>query len=499
MRKFSILLVGGTWAAEPDENGEYGRSSGIVAFVYAALKSEHRVTMFNGGNYNELQNIMTFADAYDIVFWWANVPDNTLPKIRDVKDVAPHTMLVSSKRNDGDKYSFMELTQHALARKANLTFEFKQVDIEVRPGRMAKTYHIMVFDPLGCKWYDGIDVCQATQAAMQRLTYLRSITRQKTTQSTTSKELVLAWYFDQFKQPEIQSDRQVETPDESKFINLVREYAERFHEIMNPGCDIKRFLGNASLRPKQPPQVGRCSKGMPSFKAGDYVFVSQRNVDKQFLTLDHFVPCYMEHDKLYYCGNNKPSVDAPIQLRLYASLPNIRYIIHSHCYIDGAVFTEKSIPCGAIEEVDEVIKTILNTYGSYYLDAYAINLKGHGSLLMASDITGLKDIEYIGRPFPEDMTMDIDMCVTDKQEQDTSICDTKSDDDLPEWLIPVTWQMSGNIAVRAKTLADAMKLAIASETPLPSGEYVDDSCELSCDDKDYIRTYYNNGQNDIET
>lgn len=80
----------------------------------------------------------------------------------------------------------------------------------------------------------------------------------------------------------------------------------------------------------QPPQVGRCSKGMPSFKHNDYVFVSQRNVDKEYLDLSHFIPTYLEDDKVYYCGENKPSVDTPIQLRLYKELPNIRYMIHSH-------------------------------------------------------------------------------------------------------------------------------------------------------------------------
>ena len=111
---------------------------------------------------------------------------------------------------------------------------------------------------------------------------------------------------------------------------------------------------------------------------------------------------------------------------------------------------------------------------------------------MASNITGLEDIEYIGRPFPEDMTMDL-------PEPTTTEMHTNDEDELPVWNIPITWQMSGNVVVRAKTLAEAMKIAIADDTELPSGNYVDDSCELSCDDKDYIRTYYNNGQNDIET
>lgn len=394
-----ILLVGGTWSAIPNnDNQTYGRKSGLVEFVCATLNAEYDVDIFNGGNYIDLQKIINTCYQYDIVFWWPNVLDNTLHKIRDVKAVAPKTMLVTSKRNDGKKYNFMELTQQTLAAKANLTFEFNKINPESHNNK----FKIRVFDPLGCLWYEGFDIAQSVRSAMARLAYLRSITRQNTVQSSTNKNLVLSWYFDQFKQPEFQSDKQIDIPNEAEFISLVREYAERFYEIMNPAKNIERFLGNASMRPL-PPQVGRCSRGMPSFKIGDYVFVSQRNIDKQFINLEHFVPCYMEDGKLYYCGENKPSVDTPIQIRLYNALPNIRYIIHSHCYIDNVPYTSKSIPCGAIEEVDEVLDFIHNVYGSPNLEFYAINLKGHGSLLMAKDVEVMRNVKYIGRKLPEVM------------------------------------------------------------------------------------------------
>lgn len=394
-----ILIVGGTWAATPNCDGKtYGRKSGLVENVFAELNAKHDVDLFNGGNYAELQKIINTCYQYDIVFWWANVPDNTLPKIRDVKSVAPKTMLVTSKRNDNEKYSFMELTQQTLSAKANLTFEFSKVSSETHNNK----FKIRVFDPLGCMWYVGFDIAQSVRFAMERLNYLRSITRQNTVQSSVNKNLVLSWYFDQFKQQEFQSDKNVEVPNESEFISLVREYATQFYEIMNPAKNVQRFLGNASIRP-MPPQVGRCSRGMPSFKVGDYVFVSQRNIDKQFIDLEHFVPCYMEDGKLYYCGENKPSVDAPIQMRLYDALPNIRYIIHSHCYIDNAPFTSKSIPCGAIEEVDEVLSFINSVYGKNDLDFYSINLKGHGSLLLANSVELMKNVKYVGRQMPEIM------------------------------------------------------------------------------------------------
>ena len=205
------------------------------------------------------------------------------------------------------------------------------------------------------------------------------------------------------KEATTRSDRNVPVPEANEFLGLVREYAEQFHEILNPGVDIKRFLGNASLRPANPPQVGRCSKGFPSFKSGDYIFVSQRNIDKQFINESHLVPCYMESGTLYYCGDEKPSVDTPIQMRLYEALPNIRYIIHSHCYLKNAAFTDKPIPCGAVEEVDEVVSAVQRAYGTLSGSFYAINLIGHGSLLMAGSVEGLKGAKYYGRTLPEVM------------------------------------------------------------------------------------------------
>lgn len=72
------------------------------------------------------------------------------------------------------------------------------------------------------------------------------------------------------------------------------------------------------------------------------------------------------------------------------------------------------------------------------------------------------------------------------------------EEELPKWVIPMTWQMAGNITVRARTLSDAIAYANSNKSPLPSGEYVADSCEISVPDEDYIREYYNNNQNDLD-
>lgn len=397
----TILIVGGTWNREFNNSTEsYGKPSSLVTKLSNALTTYGLVDVYNGGRYDKLEDIIKSASSYDVVFWWANV-DNSLPKIRNVKEIAPHTMLINSKRDDEDKYSFQELIQRSLAAKANLTWKFKKI--------ADKTFETTIFDPLGSVWYLGTDFDAAIKACMDRLIFLKNMTRQQTTKSDTSKGLVMSWYFDQFKQPEYKSEKSVAIPDEQDFVDAVRKYATEFQKFMPIDCKTERFVGNASLRPILPPQVGRCGKGMPSFRGTDnMIFVSKRNIDKQFITLDNFVPVYMDNDKLMYCGEDKPSVDTPVQIRLYNAFPQINYMLHSHCYIKNALFTHEAIPCGAIEEFDEVMKLIQEQKIDNHRNQYFVNLIGHGSIIMWNNMQQFHEdiepkLEYYKRDMPEIM------------------------------------------------------------------------------------------------
>ena len=368
-----ILFVGGTW----DLNN--GKSSKIVNEFAKYLPN---VTLFNGGNYNDLKNILETTRDYDVVIWWANV-SNDLPKVRNVKEINYKTMLVSSKKNIDNKYTFQDLLQRSFELKSNLTVEFSKID---------NKYNMRLFDPLGNVWYSGTDIKECANALIERLLFIKKITRE----STTSREEnigALSWFFNMFKEEMYNSSDNVITPIKKEFLHLVKDYANKFASASFETKDVKRFLGNASFR---------CPKGFPSFRDGKYIFVSRRNVNKEFISIDDFVPVYMENGKIYYCGNYKPSVDTPIQVRLYNLLPNINYMIHSHCYIDGAEYTKTALPCGAIEEVDEIKKIITE----YDKDFYTINLLGHGSIMMASQANMLRDIKVIGRHVPEDMRED---------------------------------------------------------------------------------------------
>lgn len=372
-----ILIVGGSWNCKLNQdNVSYGKSSSLVNKVADILKqnSGFNIDVYNGGKYERLNELINTAVEYDFVFWWANV-DNNLPKIRNVKEVAPKVMLVNSKRDDNDKYTFQELLQKSLALKANLTFKFKKVK--------DKMFELTIFDPLGCVWYQGVDIKEAVNACINRLIFLSKMTRQGT----------------------IKSEENYITPNESDFVDTVRKYANIFQTYMGKDVKTKRFVGNASLRKNF--SDSRCGKGMPSFKRNGIVYMSKRNVDKQFITLDNFVPIYLKNKRLMYCGENKPSVDSPVQIRLYDYFPKINYMLHSHCYIKNAPFTNTAIPCGAIEEFDEIIKTLLNE-DEKYSQVIKINLLGHGSIVMWNNMKQFheeieKNLEYYMRDLPEIM------------------------------------------------------------------------------------------------
>lgn len=373
--KSRILFVGGDW----DLNG--GKPSSMVNKFASELED---ITLYNGGNYNDLNAIIESSIDYDIVIWWANVP-NDLPKIRNVKEINYKVMLVSSKRNIDNKYSFQDLIERALALKSNLTVEFSKVN---------NLYNMRLFDPIGNVWYEGNSIKECTQELLNRLEIIKSITREST---TSSEENIgaLAWFFNMFKEEMYNDSNKPVVEIKEEFLEIVKSYASKFAEATFHTKDVKRFLGNASFR---------CPKGFPSFRAGNYIFVSKRNVNKEYITINEFVPVYLKDNKVYYCGESKPSVDTPIQVRLYELFPNINYMIHSHCYIQNAPFTKEALPCGALEEVNEIRNLVEEEYNNdYSKDFYLINLKGHGSIMMSKNPDQLLDVNIVGRPLPENM------------------------------------------------------------------------------------------------
>ena len=356
-----VLLTAGTF----DLNG--GKKSGLIEKMYLKLKeyTNYDIDYYNGGYYDDLKKYVESAKNYEIIFWMANVP-NELEKVRDVKNVNPLALVVGSKRNHYDKekgrveYTFVEILNKSLIQRNNLTIEFSLL----KDKNIFKT---LLFDPLGTSWYEGYDLDKLVKKMLNRINFIMSTKREHTFKSLGISEI----------------------PENEKFFEYVRDVATIFHNTIEHAEGVTKFLGNAS------------------FRQNNKIYVTRRDVDKSLINKENFVECYLDRDKVYYYGDYKPSKDTVVQTRLYKMLPNINYIVHSHCYTKDGFFTSIPVPCGALDEIDEVLEVIKRYYNNNFnLDYYKINLKGHGCLILGKKLEDLKRTEYITRHLPEKLWED---------------------------------------------------------------------------------------------
>lgn len=375
-----ILLVGGRF----DDEG--GRPSGYIDKLYDAFEalSVETVQCFNGGAYAALSAVIQGVAPlnYDAVIWFADVPNGMEKLAHKIKQTDPKCILVTSKRNnfvDGSdvrEYPFQAVIAHALRLKSNLLVQFHRgapyADMAFEKGKKAVFAHI--YDPLGniyapCETAANDPISDPQQLArllLARIRDLRKFTRLRS----------------------VRVGPAVEIPNQEEFFKLAKEYGAQFHKLLNPQ-QTDRFLGNASFR---------CDKGFPSFREGNLIFVSRRNVDKRYIGPEAFVAVNADClDRVEYYGDHKPSVDTPIQLRLYKYFKNINYMLHGHVYIRGGQEVEAPcpIPCGAIEEVDHITR-----YARDY-NSLAVNLLHHGCLLMGAKLGNMTPVEFEQRPAPE--------------------------------------------------------------------------------------------------
>ena len=367
----SIKIVGGTW----DASG--GKPSKIVEDLARGVSTSNsfsHVVVSNGGNYYSLARGFELppCSAADVVLWIPNIP-NYLPKLKSVKEIFPKVILVSSKNNVFTKYSFQDIVAHGLALKSNLVLEIRQFD-SLFTGRL--------IDTLGNMWHNTTVNFEDLGSAIAKCSRkLVNIKRQATIRSPEEVDPIIT---------------SCNGRDITEFFKIVKDTAELFHELIRPPKGITRFLGNASFR---------CERGFPSIRLNDgRIYMSRRNVDKRFIGPGAFVQVGFNEDTgvVWYRGDHKPSVDTVVQVRLYKELSNINYMIHSHVYEKYGPHTSKMIPCGGLEEVDEVLKVVSD---SDLRDRayFAINLKGHGSIVFMNELSDFRRFEFKARPTPEIM------------------------------------------------------------------------------------------------
>lgn len=348
-----IALVGGVF----DEAG--GRPSGYVRRLGEAL-IQRGVLGFvvNGGHLTDMLAASNQLGGVDAVLWFADVP-NEYPKfVEGIKPRWPKLYLVTSKRNFGHTYGRSEILGRALKTKSNLL-------VEITGSK--NSVEATVWDPLGTIYcLEETDIALLAEALDLRLRRLAGFTR-------VGSERV---------------GEKIPAPSDDAFYGLVREQAERFHEIIH-GVGHERMMGNASFR---------CAKGFPSVRSGNLIFVSRRDIDKRFIAPENFVAVDADSaNPVRYYGPEKPSVDTPIQVRLYRHYRRVRYMLHSHTYVEGAPHTSEPVPCGAIEEAAQVIALFPDPDTTDFV----VNLRGHGSIAFASGIEGLSSRPWYARRVPE--------------------------------------------------------------------------------------------------
>lgn len=367
----SISIIGGTW------DGGTGRPSKIVEDLARGVSLSNkfsRVAVHNGGNYNSLERGLE-AECYalaDVVIWMPNISNN-LPKLKSIKSMFPKVILVSSKNNVPVEYSFQDIMAHGLALKSNLILEIRKLN-NLFTGRL--------FDTLGNVWRGTtIHFKEIGLVIASRSRDLMDIKRQGTVQSPEKEDPIV---------PLCPAASTLE------FLNIVTDTADTFHRLIQPAKGVTRFLGNASFR---------CERGFPSLRFKDgRIYMSKRNVDKRSIDLNAFVQVGINDGTgvVWYRGPHKPSVDTVVQVRLYRALSNIHYMIHSHVYEKNAPFTSRMIPCGGLEEIQEVLDVISNNdfRGRPH---FAVNLKGHGSIIFMNDPRNFDQFKFKARPVPETM------------------------------------------------------------------------------------------------
>lgn len=350
MIKNNVLIVGG------DFNNFGGRSSGYVTKLSTGITDKgYNCQVINGGAFADLQALYNTnaLNEVDFVVWMPNIP-NDYPKLCDVKNINPKLILITSKRNNSE-YSYKELVSRALAKKANLMLV---VNSENKNNIVTE-----IIDPLGNSFGKSNKIDDVVSILVNRMQFLRGMER-KSTEGHCIEEA---------------------------FLDIVRNSGKIFHNLM--GIDTARFLGNSSFR---------CIYGFPSQRIGtEMILVSKRNVSKDSISKDDFILTWMDgENKVHYIGDVKPSVDTPVQLSVYKRFPEINYMIHSHCYVENAPFTKSRIPCGAMQEAEEIGRIYTETGKS------VINLLGHGSIVLAKTLKDFTSVQYYARPMPESVETD---------------------------------------------------------------------------------------------
>ena len=96
-----------------------GKPSKIANQVFKIINPGN-AKYLNGGNFQDLSQTLQDIEQYNLIFWFADVPNNKPKLVNEIKKKHKKCILVTSKRNFDNEYSFQDLLYHAITIKSNL-------------------------------------------------------------------------------------------------------------------------------------------------------------------------------------------------------------------------------------------------------------------------------------------------------------------------------------------------------------------------------------------
>jgi len=318
------LIVGGDF-------GDFPNASSVITKIGEEF-IEHEIV--NGGTLNELPIDINS----DLILWMPNISNET-KKQYPIKNLG-NVLIVSKVMRSN--YTNFDAISRIFSMQGNAVIAIYKEE----------KFRFKLIDSLGNVWYNGYNINLLCDKIKDFFYFTRSAIRCRTTKID-------------IKIPNT-------TDDVLEFIELNKTLANH----IQTSCG-ERFFGNLSTR---------CSKLFPTFRKNVGIFVSPRNIDKETILSTDMVYCEFEENNIYYVGEHKPSVDTPIQLKVYKECEQINFMIHGHSFINGSVETKEYFLCGDLRESKEVIDIIQNNrYGT-------INLKNHGFLLYSDTLENMKKL-----------------------------------------------------------------------------------------------------------
>lgn len=328
------LIVGGDF-------GNIPKSSNIINKIGLEF-SESQI--INGG---KLESLPIKIDS-DLIIWMPNISNENV-KQYPIKTTG-NVLIVSKVMRDG--YTIVDAVERIFKMHGNAVIAIYKEDV----------FRFKLIDALGNIWYDGTDLELLCYGIKNIYDFTKNAIRCRTINTCVEPYC-----------RKVINDEEINKIELADFIEINKSLSN----YIQTSCG-ERFFGNLSTR---------CSKLFPSIRNGG-IYVSPRNINKEHITMFDMVYCVngFVNNEVFYTGDRKPSVDAPIQLQIYKYCSQVNYLIHGHAFIDGTLETKKYFLCGDLREAKEVIEIIGdNKFGT-------INLKKHGFLLFSDTIENMKSV-----------------------------------------------------------------------------------------------------------